>query len=188
MGLYGGWAAIYSRGLWAYRRGARLLHTPRKVAGDLCLTRARKGEGGSQEVAVGKRPISGRYVRVAKETSQKKVSLRKPRGGQCQDSAVMFRVDGEKGARERGPRCSRVMATAAAPACLRCVPSFCPTLQAPPPPPSVTKSSFPPRPLEPGLGLPLGKEKHVGLRGTLQPGRMWGGGSQVECAAWGGAS
>lgn len=34
--------------------------------------------------------------------------------------------------------------------------------------------------MEPGLSLPLGRKKHVGLRATLQPGRMWGGGSQAS--------
>ena len=38
-------------------------------------------------------------VRVAKERSQRKVSLGKPRGGQCRGSAVVFRVKGEKRAR-----------------------------------------------------------------------------------------
>ena len=91
---------LQSGGLWAYHRGAGLFPTPREVAEGLCLTGARGGGGGSQEVAVGKRPISGLRVRVAKEPCQK-TSLGKPRGDQCQDSAVVFRVDGEKGARER---------------------------------------------------------------------------------------
>nr|XP_044620949.1 uncharacterized protein LOC123282972 [Equus asinus] len=66
------------------------------------------------------------------------------------------------------------MATAAAPACLRCVPSFSPTLQAPPLSRSVTKSSFSPRPFAPGRRLPLDTKKHVGPWATLEPRRMRG--------------
>lgn len=58
---------------------------------------------------------------------------------------------GGKGKR-RGAQRSRVMATAAAPTGLRCVPSFTPTLQAPPLSRSVTESFFPPRLFAPGAG------------------------------------
>lgn len=92
---------IWSRGLWAYHRAAGLLATPREVAEALCLTGAGEG-GGSQEVAVGKRPISGAECEGLKEPFQRKASLGKPRGGQCQDSAVVFRVDREKGVRREG--------------------------------------------------------------------------------------
>lgn len=68
---------LQSGGLWAYHRGAGLFPTPREVAEGLCLTGARGGGGGSQEVAVGKRPISGLRVRVAEEPCQKKTSLGK---------------------------------------------------------------------------------------------------------------
>lgn len=100
--LCGGWAAIWSRGLWAYHRGAGLLATARKVAEGLCLTGAGEGGGGSQEVAVGKRPISGAECEGLKKRFQKKALLGKPGGGQGQDSAVVFRVDGEKGVRREG--------------------------------------------------------------------------------------
>lgn len=109
---------------------------------------------------------------MTKERSQKKTSLQKPGGVNAWNSAVVFLVDGGKRARAKGSQCSRVMATAAAPACLRCVPSFSPTLQAPPLSRSVTKPFFPPRPFSPRRLLPLDRKKHVGPRVSFEPGRM----------------
>lgn len=74
----------------------------------------------------------------------------------------------EKGERKKGSRHSRVMATAAAPTCLRCVPSFGPTLQAPPPPRDDTESSPSSRPCTPGRRLSLGRGKHVERGATRQ--------------------
>lgn len=101
LGLCGGWAATWSRGLWAYHSGAGLVATPRKVAEGLCLTGAGEG-GGFSRSGGGQKADFRRRVRVSKKRSQRKASLGKPRGGQQQDLAVVFRMDGEKGVREEG--------------------------------------------------------------------------------------
>lgn len=45
LGLCGGWAEIWSKGLWAYHRDAGLLPTARKVGEGLCLTGGLGGGG-----------------------------------------------------------------------------------------------------------------------------------------------
>ena len=79
---------------------------------------------------------------------------------------------GEEKGKERGSQCSRVMATATAPACLRRVPSFSTTLQAPPLSRSVRSRPILPAPSRPGA------DSYWPGRNTCGRGPRWNSGGR----------
>lgn len=100
MDLCGGWAEIWSRGARGPPQGHRASpHTTEglgRVLPEGAVGVRFSKSGGGRRV-----DFRAARVRVAIDLSQRRVSLAKPKGGQCRDLAVLCRVKRRKG-QEKG--------------------------------------------------------------------------------------